>query len=269
MLASVLVMSALLFFERPVADFATTFLPIQTEIQLLAPDFSVLSTSVTEVGSTTMYQVRAEQTRAINIKGHILLPSGWKGVLPRTAKDYDLPVRVVEYCAMTLILVLAWPASALREFALRVVLSIALMALQFMIAVPSQALAALWKEARSEMDAQGFSGWMLWSSSMIDGGGLVLGCILGGLAILLAKRLQESRRSAVQETTCAKLVLLPRKSLELSAPRPSIPQPVDPTTTRVVYSVSSINNVSTTITYHIGNIATVETSHPSRNDLLY
>ena len=215
-LASVLVMSTLVLFERPMADFATTILPIQTEIRLLAPDFSIRSANVVDVRSTTMFRLCVEQMRPIDISGHILLPSGWRGLLPRTETDYDLPMRAVEYCAMTLILVLAWPVSGIKEFVLRLGLSLALMALQFMIAIPSQALAAIWKETRSEIDAQGFSGWMLWSSSIIDGGGVALGCLFGGLAIIGAKRLQSTPRNSVQQTGYATLVF-PRRSPEIPA----------------------------------------------------
>lgn len=207
LIASVLVTGTLAVFAGPLADRLIPVMLLQNEIQLLAPDFKIQSAGIHNEGSTELFHFNAYVSRPIQIGNDTLVPSDWLGVGPKSVLTYTLPLRVLEYWAITLIIILAWPFAGIREFLSRCVVSIPLMFIEVSVALPSQALAALWKETRSEMEVPGVSGWQLWSSSVMDGGGLVLGCAVGALAIFLARCSMRRRAMTIPRSLADSRVL--------------------------------------------------------------
>jgi hypothetical protein len=160
---------------------------------LLLTAFAVESSMVIDGADEDGYRARAHAAQPIRIGNHVLLPSGWHGAVAQTGWEVTIPLdAIVRYCAMTLIVVLAWPATGLGELGLRCFLSLPL--LLPLVALPSLALSELWDQVQREMGIQRVIGWKVWSGALFDGGGLLLAGLLAGCAIAAARPTSSSAR---------------------------------------------------------------------------
>jgi hypothetical protein len=193
LLVSVLATCALCASEARIARDWIPVSLLKEEIQLLAPDFGIVSADIAEVGQHHTFRFRAYVSRLIQVGDRALLPAGWGGGRTVTVWDATVPIRTFTYWALLFTSVLAWPVAGLRELVARAMLSVPCAATLLLIDVPSTALATLWTQANGEMGVHPFSGWEAWSGALMDGGGLVLALLLGGMAILGARYLAVPR----------------------------------------------------------------------------
>ncbi len=178
--ATAMVLVALNAFQRPVEKWLIPVNLIAREIPLLAPAFSVESSMIIDGAGENAYRAHINASQPVRIDDHILLPpTAWEVLIPLDA--------IVRYCAVTLAVALAWPATGPRELALRCLLSLPLVQLQPLVAIPSLILSELWGEVRAVMDIHGISAWKVWSGALFDGGGFVLACVLAAVAIVMAR----------------------------------------------------------------------------------
>jgi hypothetical protein len=191
-LGSAVVIGTLFAFEGAIVK---PLIPaLRKEVQLFAPEFSIESAEVVEENSNAVVRVQAYLSRPIRLEGKTLLPSGWLGIVPMHGYELQWPASdVLEYCAIEVIFVLAWPVGAIKEFLVRCGLAIPLAALLVLLDLPPAVIAELWNQVRSELDANGLSGWIILRGCLGNGGGVLLGCCMAGIAIGGAKRLDDSR----------------------------------------------------------------------------
>jgi hypothetical protein len=184
--ASILVLGVLHAFQRPIVE---PMIPVfRTTVRLLATEFIINSAEIVREDAGETLQFRANLSSPVSFAGRTLYPFGWNGV--NAQGGYQVTINlggVLQYCGLMLILVLAWPAMHVREFVTRVALAAPLSGVLLLVDVPFTVVAELWATLYDEFDPRGFSGWMVWSRFLMGGGGLVLGCLMGVLAIAAAK----------------------------------------------------------------------------------
>lgn len=175
------------------------------EIHWIAPQFTILSADIAGQGTNQMVRVRAYLSRPIEIAHRVLLPS------PREGFEIDLALAGVPvYCALSLILVLAWPARGIRELTVRWGSAIALMIVLLLVDVPVAVVADLLSEVRHDVGDNSLSSWVLITRALHDGGGLLLGCCAGWGAIMLGKGSQR-RADPAEHTAPVTHLLLPEQ----------------------------------------------------------
>ena len=123
----VLVMSALLLpalyaCQRPLV---LRMVPLLcSAMQLGSPEFKVTSAELARAGPSEVLRVRANLSMPIDFAGRILYPFGWNGVVPPGGFEVSVTLgAVLQYPALTLILVLAWPAARASEWLARLALA--------------------------------------------------------------------------------------------------------------------------------------------------
>jgi hypothetical protein len=159
-----------------------------TALRILNIDFTILGIDVSEDGPNETLRFRANLAHPIEIAGRRLSPFGW-GSIPEGGYQVNLTLGgILQYCALTLILVLAWPARHAREFAVRLLSVLPLMGILLLIDVPFTVLAELWNAIHAGVDPHGFQPLMIWSRFLMGGGGLMLALLAAALAIALARR---------------------------------------------------------------------------------
>jgi len=185
LVASIAVLVLLHAFRRPIVE---PMIPVfRAAVRLLATEFIINSAEIVREGPKETLRFRANLSMPLKFAGQTLYPFGWRGVVPQGGYQVRVDLGgVLQYCALLLILVLAWPASHVKEFAIRLALSLPLTAILLLIDVPSTVAAELWGVLHREYDPGGFNGWMVWSRFLMGGGGLVIACLMGTLAIAAA-----------------------------------------------------------------------------------
>lgn len=140
------------------------------------------------------------------IAGKTVYPFGWYappgGYMPAGAKMPDggpVPLGVFQgYCPLTepivisawaLILVLTWPASDVKQMAIRLVTLSPFLVVLVIIDVPSAILGTVWETLSDAFDPRGFYPWCALDAFLVGGGGAVLGVVAAGFAIFLGHRL--------------------------------------------------------------------------------
>jgi hypothetical protein len=174
-------------FQRPIVE---PMIPVfRGAVRLLATEFIIDSAEIVREGSSETIRFRANLSMPLLVAGRTLYPFGWSGRVPQGAYQVALDLGgVLQYCALLFILVLACPATHVKEFATRLALAAPFSAVLLLIDVPFTVVAELWAALHDQFDPGRFSGWMVWSRFLMGGGGLVLGCLLGALAIAMAHR---------------------------------------------------------------------------------
>jgi hypothetical protein len=186
-IVSVLVLGILNCFQRSIIE---PLIPTYcSTIRLLTADFAIMSTDLLQQGSTETVRFRANLTGPIEYAGHMVYPMGWNGTV-RGGYQVTLTLGgLLQYPALTLILIGAWPFGNLREFMVRVALSVPAIAGLLILVPPSIVIGNLWALVRNDVDPQESGIGTIWTNFLAGGGGLVLAAVLGVLAIAAARRL--------------------------------------------------------------------------------
>jgi hypothetical protein len=177
------------FVQSMIPAFGAAILALDGNFTLLGIDIS------RDDGPNETLRIRANLAHPIKVAGRTLLPFGW-GPMPEGGFQLTLALGgVLQYCALMLIVVLAWPAMRAWEFALRILIAAPLMAILLLIDVPFTVLAELWGAIHRNIDPQIFQPLMIWSRFLMGGGGLVLALLMAGIAIGLGARWSRMRDS--------------------------------------------------------------------------
>lgn len=165
-------------------------LPVFTSaITALDDEFKILATDISEEGPSETVRFRANLARPVEVGGRTFYPFGW-GAIPVGGFQVTITVGgVLQYCALVVILAVAWPVARAREYCLRLAIIAPLMAVLLLVDVPLTVPGEMWNLIRAEVEPGGFQPLMIWSRFLMGGGGLALGIFFGGLAIALAARL--------------------------------------------------------------------------------
>jgi len=195
LLASVLVLGGLQACER--ALIAPLIPAFRGMISLLDLRFRVISVDLVREGSDTVLRFDANLARPIQYAGHTLYPLGWNG---QADGVFQAQVGgVLQYSALLLIVVLAWPLQRWRELPVRLACAAPLLVLLPLIATPTIVIAELWNVISHEFAPEHFVTWMVWNRFLAGGGGLVLALLAAALSIGLGRRLSSAR--AVRQAT--------------------------------------------------------------------
>jgi hypothetical protein len=163
----------------------------RTTMWLLDSTFVINDARIAESGANETLRLRANLARPITIEGRIVYPFGWNG---RPAGGFQVTYTVggvLAYSAFMLIIVLSWPVRDIKEFALRLLFSIPLVAILLLLDVPTTMTAELWNAVDALLDTHQVSLWMTWSRFLMGGGGFVIASVLAVAAIALAERVSK------------------------------------------------------------------------------
>lgn len=160
---------------------------IAASFQWADDDFKVLGIDIGTVGANEVLRFRADYSHPIHIAGRIIYPMNWN---PRTAGWLQVNLTmggILQYGILMLILVVAWPASNLKEFLSRTALSLPLAALLTMVGVVSTLRAELHGTLHSAYAPHEFWPMLAWSRLLMGGGGILLAFIGTAVCIAIAK----------------------------------------------------------------------------------
>lgn len=160
----------------------------ESAIALLDDSFVLTDVAIAQDGPNQVIRFRANLARPLEVKGTTLYPFGWRGIVPEGGMEVRYTLDgALQYVALTLILVLAWPGG-LKELLVRLALFIPLALMLLLIDIPSTVIAELWTGLEGMVDPNPLPRWMVWSRFLMGGGGLLLGFIAGALDIVIAAR---------------------------------------------------------------------------------
>jgi hypothetical protein len=186
LLATVFVLVMVQVLGRPLVR---AMLPvISTVTPLIDPRFDITDVRLARFGADEVVRVRGNLSRPLLIGDRIVDPFGWNGTPAGGLQSTYTMGGVLEYGALLLILVLAWPASSALELACRVALALPCAALLPMLIVPFTVVA----EFRHGLDdllgpsASGAS--LIASRYLMGGGGWVIALTAAIFCIALARR---------------------------------------------------------------------------------
>ena len=95
--------------------------------------------------------------------------------------------------ALSLILILAWPATGAGEMIIRVLAASAFWMLFLPVDISSFALAVLWDTLHERLGEPGAAnGWLVWRRFLVDGGGVALGVFVAAIAIIVSGKLSRN-----------------------------------------------------------------------------
>jgi hypothetical protein len=165
----------------------------QDSVSIIDDNFTVLGMDLsTDRGNRTL-SIKADLAHPIHIAGQWLAPMNSN---PRTAgwMQVDLTLGgILQYSILLLVIVLAWPAASILEFAVRAGVAVPLVAVLLLIDVPLSILAELWFPIHDDYDAKAFWPLLAWSRFMMGGGGQALALLMGIAAIGLARHFSSAR----------------------------------------------------------------------------
>ena len=161
---------------------------IRSTVGFLESDFTILGVDFDRDGQSESIRVRANFSHPVYIAGRMLHPMGWD---PHTAGWMQVNITlggVVQYCLLTLILVVAWPAKNRDEFALRLIVALPLMSLSLFVHVPFTILAELWFPIHHDFAPGEFWPLLAWSRFLMGGGGFAIAFSMALASIAIAAR---------------------------------------------------------------------------------
>lgn len=187
LLSTVLVLVVVQVVGRPLVR---AMLPvISTVIPLLDPRFDITDVRLARFGADEVVRVRGNLSRPLLIGTRIIDPFGWNGVPAGGLQTTYTVGGVLEYGALLLILVLAWPARSALELASRVALALPCAAVLPMLIVPLTVVAEFRHGLESLLLAPSPPGaWLIASRYLMGGGGWVIALTAAVLCIALARR---------------------------------------------------------------------------------
>jgi hypothetical protein len=190
---AIVVLGTSQYFEKTILEMLLPF--IRSSITLIDDNFKILGIDIGQDGSNSVMRVRADLARALVFGAKVLQPMNWD---QRTAGWMEVSLTlggILQYALLVLIAVLGWPAATAREFAVRLLISLALIALLLFVQVPFTVLAELWFPIRNDFDPSSFSLVLTWSRFLMGGGGLAMAILAAAIAIVGARAIMNVQRS--------------------------------------------------------------------------
>ena len=158
-------------------------------IAVLSDEFTILSADIDRTGPSQVVRISANLSRPVEIGTVTVLPFGW-GTMPAASFQVAMTTGgALQYCALMLILVLAWPAAGAREYLARAAIGAPLFTLLLVMPLPCTVLAELWNLVRADLEPGRAQPWMIWSRFLMGGGGLALGALCGAVTVALTAAL--------------------------------------------------------------------------------
>jgi hypothetical protein len=170
-------------------------LPIYSHtIELLDDRFTITDARLSHEGSSEILRFRANLARPLFVRGKELDPVGWS----RPAEGgFQITYTVggtLQFDALLLIVVLAWPAVSFREMAWRMGIALPVGAALLLLDIPFTVVAELRNFLATVVDPNGISDWMIASRFLMGGGGAMIALVAALLSILAGRRLSDLRR---------------------------------------------------------------------------
>jgi hypothetical protein len=159
---------------------------LRSGVSALDDTFAVTDIRVSGEGANEVVHFRANLTRPVDHGLSVIYPFGWPGAPEGSFQVTYTLGGIVQYGALTLIAILAWPASGIRELAARMLLCAPILVLLVLFEIPSTVVAELWNIVDGELDSHSLNGWMIWSRFLMGGGGLMIALLIALLCIVIA-----------------------------------------------------------------------------------
>jgi hypothetical protein len=159
---------------------------LRSAVSFLDDTFVVTDVAVSGEGANEAVHFHANLSEPVEDGLSVVYPFGWGGGPGGSFQVTYTVGGIVQYAALTLIVVLAWPARGIRELLARVLVSVPLVVLALLFEIPSTVVAELWHIVDGELGSHAHSGWMIWSRFLMGGGGLLLALLQALVCIVLA-----------------------------------------------------------------------------------
>jgi hypothetical protein len=186
LLSTVLVLILVQVLGRPLVR---AMLPvISTVVPLLDPRFDITDVRLARFGADEVVRVRGNLSRPLLIGDRIINPFGWNGTPEGGLQTTYTMGGALEYSALLLILVLAWPANSALELASRVALALPCAALLPVLIVPFTVVAEFRNGLAGLVGPNPPGGSLIASRYLMGGGGWVIALTAAVLCIALARR---------------------------------------------------------------------------------
>lgn len=168
LLATVLVLAMVQALGRPLVR---ALIPVfRTATPLLDARFQVIDVRLARFGASEVVRFRGNLSRPLLIRGRVIDPFGWNGA-PAGGFQITYTVGgVLQYSALLLIVVLAWPAGGAGELAWRLAIASPCAALLPMLIVPLTVVAEF-RNGLESLFGPGPPGGSLIASRYLMGGG--------------------------------------------------------------------------------------------------
>jgi hypothetical protein len=156
---------------------------------MLDPRFVITDARLSRFEGSEVLRLRANLAGPPLVNGRVLYPFGSVG---QAAGGFQITYTVagtLQFDALLLISILAWPARSAREMGWRVAIAIPVGAMLLLPDVLITVVAELRNFLATATDPHGTSDWILMSRFLMGGGGLVIALIAAVLSIAAAKRL--------------------------------------------------------------------------------
>ncbi|MHB8814877.1 MAG: hypothetical protein ACYDAE_16605 [Steroidobacteraceae bacterium] len=169
LISTVLVLVAVQALGRPLVR---PLLPIfRAAVPLLDARFVITDVRLARLGADEVVRFRGNLARPLLIHDRIVEPFGWNGV-PAGGFQITYTVGgVLQYGAVLLIFVLAWPASGVRELACRLALALGCIAVVSMVIVPLTVVAEFRNGLENLVGPTPPAGLLIASRYLMGGGG--------------------------------------------------------------------------------------------------
>jgi hypothetical protein len=176
-------------------------IPVFREIiWIVSPEFTFYSIGIVQDGPSEMLKFRANLVAPIEYGGRTIDPIGWSDGLQGGYEVGYLLSGIFLYPGFLLIGVIAWPAKTMREFGLRMALTLPLLGFLLCVDTPSTTMAGLWNVIRNYYSVSAPVYSMVWSRFLMGGGGLAIAGALGLCAISVARWIDDPMRVRPQKT---------------------------------------------------------------------
>lgn len=149
--------------------------------------FVVTDARIVRQGANKVVRFRANLARPLVVGEHILYPFGTNGVPAGGFQVTNTVGGVLQLAGLLLIIVLAWPARRIVEFAFRLGVALPLVAVLLLLDTPFTAVAELRNGLTTMLDPRAVDGWMVASRFLMGGGGYALVLLFAAGAIALPR----------------------------------------------------------------------------------
>jgi hypothetical protein len=159
-------------------------LPIYSHtIALLDDRFTITDARVSHEGASEILRFRADLARPVFVGGHELDPFGW-------ARQHEAGFQItytvggpLQFAALLLIAVLAWPAGSGWEMLWRIGAAVPFGGVLLLLDVPITVVAELRNLLATSVDPSALSDWMVASRFLMGGGGALVALLMALLSI--------------------------------------------------------------------------------------
>jgi hypothetical protein len=150
-------------------------------------DVKVLSVGLGHEGPNETVSFRVNLAHPVDIGGRTVYPYGTHSI-PDGSMEVNIGAAyLLQYTVLLLVVVLAWPPDNVREWLLRLLLSLPFMAAVLIVPGPSTALALVWGPFHQELDPGAFWPVLTWSRFLSGGGGIAITLVMAAIAIGVAR----------------------------------------------------------------------------------